>query len=124
MDFTNTINKMYSRYFLQLFKHSKHKNVWEKADILDVKRLIGIYSKEDKIGPNLNMEDVITKRRTKMLLEKKIKDNDEKRHRLMNVFEIPNLANGIEGRGATTNPAAKWQNCQVPYEISDSFTRS
>ncbi len=99
---------MYSRYFLQLFKHSKHKNVWEKADILDVKRLIGIYSKEDKTEPNLNMEDVIIKRRAKMIPKKKMKDNNEKRHRLMNVFEIPNLANGIELRQRCNNkPSCK-----------------
>jgi hypothetical protein len=27
----------------------------------------------------------------------------------------------IEGRGATTNPAAKWPNCRVPYTIANRF---
>ena len=30
--------------------------------------------------------------------------------------------NLIEGRGATTNPAAKWTNCRVPYTIADTFS--
>ena len=31
--------------------------------------------------------------------------------------------NLIEGRGATTNPAAKWTNCRVPYTIANTFSQ-
>ena len=69
--------------------------MWEEADLMDVKKMIGIYSNEENIGPHLNKEEVLSMRRAKLLSESEMKDNMGQNQRLLNVFEIPNTANKV-----------------------------
>jgi hypothetical protein len=98
--------------------------MWEEANLVDARRVFGLYPKEEHSRPYLNMEDVKSKRKSKFLLEDESNDNNGRTQRLLNIFEVSKGGGIVQGRGATTNPAAKWQNCQVPYTISSIFSGS